>query len=77
MLQFRTKYLTKSIRPDDTTWQNQLAIIKQIIQEHQLDQVTLPLVLSDENARPIKKQLLAIYKTIYHKAWLEQRWFEH
>ncbi len=77
MLQFRTKYLTKLIRPDDTSWQNQLDIIQQIIKEHQLDQVTFPLVLSDENAKPVKKQLLAIYKTIYYKARLEQRRLEH
>jgi len=52
-------------------------MIQQITQEHQLDPVTLPSVLTDENARPVKKQLLSIYKTIYHKARLEQRHLEH
>ncbi len=51
-------------------------MIQYIIKEHHLDPVNLPLFLSADNVRLIKSQLLSIFKTVYHKARLEQRLLE-
>jgi len=68
LLKFRTKYLTCSLWIDQPVWQDNLAMIQNIILEHQLEPVVFPSSLTAENVRPVKKLLLSIYKTIYRKA---------
>ncbi len=45
--------------------------------DHQLADCVFPSILTEDNVRSVKKALLSIYKTIYHKARLEQRNIEH
>jgi len=52
-------------------------LVQRIISEHQLEAADFPHSLSEENVRPVKKQLLSIFKLVYHKARLEQRLLEH
>ena len=47
--------------------------VQQLIDIHKLDPVALPLTITANNVRQIKKQLLTIYKLIYQKARLECR----
>ncbi len=77
LLQFRTKYLSRDIWPDVTTWVTQMNAIQQICKEHQIDPIDLPSALCANNVRPVKKQLLTVYKIIYQKARMEQRILEH
>ncbi len=76
LLKFRTKYLIRSLWPDDTSWLSHKVTIQQLITKHHLDPAELPPTLSADNVHHVKKQLLTMYKLIYHKARLEQRIIE-
>ena len=52
-------------------------MIQQVITEYHLDPVAFPPLLSENNIRQVKKQLLSIYKLMYQKAHLEQWLLEH
>ncbi len=47
-----------------------------MILEHWLELVDLSPTLSADNVRDVKRQLLSIFKLIYHKARIEQRFIE-
>ena len=76
LLLFRTKYLSRSLWPDVQNWARHEDTIQQIITEHHLNPVTFPGILTDANVRLVKRQLIVIYKLVYHKARLEQRLLE-
>ncbi len=77
LLQFRTKFITRSLWSNAQKWAIIKDSIQRIISEHQIEPADFPPILSHENVRPVKKQLLTIYKLVYHKARLEQRLLEH
>jgi len=77
LLQFRTKFLSRSLWPDAHKWANTQDLLKKIMSENQIELVDFPTVITDENVRQVKQQLLSIYKLVYHKARLEQRILEH
>jgi len=76
LLKFRTKFISRSLWPDDTSWNSHQATIQQIITEHRLDPTEFPPTLSADNIRQVKTRLLMLYKLIYHKARLERRAIE-
>ena len=76
LLKFCTKLISQSIWPDEHEWAQLSEMVQQIIKEHHLESVVLPTIITMNNVRPLKRQLLTIYKLIYHKVRLEQRHLE-
>ena len=76
LLRFRTKYLSRSLWPDDQQWTLIKDTLHLILSEHHLDPVDFPPILQLDNVKQVKKQLLTIYKEVYLKARLEQRIIE-
>ena len=77
LLKFRTKLISRALWPDDAEWSTLKNTIRLVIEEHQLDPLDLPVTITTDNVRPIKKLLLGTYKLIYHKARLERIRIEH
>jgi len=71
LLKFRTKYISRSLWPDNLTWISSRNTVNLIISKYRLDDIDLSLHISADNIRKVKQQLLSVYKNIYHKAWLE------
>jgi len=76
LLKFRTKLITRSLWPNDHEWALHKETIQQLIEEHKLELAEFPQIITMANVRQIKKQLLTIFKLIYHKARLERRLLE-
>ena len=77
LLKFRTKLITRSLWPDELEWGLIKDTVRLIIDEHHIDPVEFPDIITKDNIRLTKKLLLNTYKLIYHKARLERRWLEH
>jgi len=77
LLAFRIKFLTRQLWPDLTRWAEQLVTIQQVIVQHKIDPVDFPQVLTTDNVRQVKAQLLTIFKLIYQKPRQEQRLMEN
>ena len=76
LLQFCTKIIAQSLWPDAIKWPSHMDTILQIVQEHQLDPIPLPTLLTAHNVKSVKTQLLTLYKIIYKKAKFDQRQLE-
>ena len=76
LLKFRMKLINKSLWPDAQEWARSAETVQQILKDYQIDLVSFPDSISTDNVRSVKKQLLVIYKLIYHKARLEKRHIE-
>ncbi len=55
LLQFKTKYLSCSLWPDDKQWIMIKATLQIFISEHRLDSVDFPSLLQLDNVRHVKK----------------------
>ena len=76
LLKFCTKLIGRDLWPDAVEWCSIQNTVRLIIDEHKLDPIDLPMSITKDNVRFIKKLLLSTYKLIYHKARLERKWLE-
>ena len=68
LLKFRTKLITRVLWPNKQEWTVHIDSVYHITLEHKLEPQRSLRIITTDNVRTIKKQLISIYKLIYHKA---------